>query len=98
MNHILVGPWNQQAWAGKDKSGAWPGMYRMGHVCMLVLGWAHLSNEQDSKIWPGHGQRGVVLDSLKGWLLTEFDLYALLNSCSRCDCYLVICPISMTNL
>lgn len=50
MNHILVGPRNQRAWAGVDKSGAWPWVYRTGHVCTLVLGWAHLSDEQDSKI------------------------------------------------
>lgn len=29
-------------------------------VCTLVLGWAHLSDEQDSKTWPGHGQHGMV--------------------------------------
>lgn len=96
MNHILVGPWNQRAWAGIDKSRAWPWVYCVGHVCTLVLGWGHLSDEQDSKIWPGHGQHGVVfLRQLAVlWIerlastanaLSEFDLYALLNSCSRCD-------------
>lgn len=75
MNHILVGPWNQRAWAGIDKSGAWPWAYRMGHVCLLVLGWVRLSDERDNKMWPGHGQHGMVsvgqLPGLKDWLLQQ---------------------------
>jgi len=96
MNHILVGPWNQRAWAGTDKSRAWPWVYHTGHVFLLVLGWAHLSDERDSKILPGQGQHAVVFVRQLAvlWVkrlasaanaLSGFDLYALLNSCSRCS-------------
>lgn len=65
-------------------------------ACLHVLGWAHLSDEWDSKIWPGHGQHGMLFfrQSAVLWVerlayaakaLSEFDLYTLLNSCSRSD-------------
>lgn len=62
MNHILVGPWNQRAWAGRDKSRAWTWVYHIGHICVIVLSLAHLSGEWDSKIQSGHRQHDMMLD------------------------------------
>lgn len=104
MNHILVGPWNQRAWAAIDKSGAWPWVYCMGHGCTLVLGRADLSDEQDSTILLAHGQHGMVsvrqlavlrIERLTSAAsaLSEFDLCALLKSCSSCD-YMLPCHLS----